>query len=337
MKKQFRMAAAVLLALGLAAGTLTGCGSKEEAAPAETAPAETAAQTYTVGICQFIQHEALDKATEGFKDALTEKLGESVVFDEQNASGDAPVCATIANQFVAEQVDLMLANATPALQACANATTTIPILGTSVSDFGTALSIDMGANDATGINVSGTSDQVSFADQANQLLELFPEAQKVGILYCSAEANSKFQADHIKALLEEADKEVTYFTFTDSNDMQAVSTTAVENSEVIYVPTDNTVASNGSILNNVASEAKVPVIAGEEGVCLAVGGVATVSLRYYDIGYQAGEMAYEILVNGADPATMNIESPREATMEYIPEVAETYGIQIPENYVALEK
>ena len=336
MKKQWTKTAAVLCAALLLAGALAGCGAKKEeaAAPAEPAPA---AESYTVGICQFVQHEALDKATEGFKDALTEKLGDSVTFDEQNASGDAPVCATIANQFVAENVDLIMANATPALQACANATTTIPILGTSVSDFGTALSIDMGPTDATGINVSGTCDQVSFEDQANQLTELFPDAQKVGILYCSAEANSKFQADNISALLTEKGLEVNFFTFTDSNDMQTVATAAVEGSDVIYVPTDNTVASNGAILENVASKAQVPVIAGEEGVCLSVGGVATVSLSYYDIGYQAGEMAYEILVNGADVSAMNIESPRNATLEYIPAVAEAYGVTIPDGYVALEQ
>lgn len=335
--KNLKKAAALLFAAMLMMACAAGCGSKEAetSAPAENAP--EAEKVYQVGICQFVQHEALDQATEGFKDALASVLGGRVEFDEQNASGDAPVCATIANQFVASNMDLILANATPALQACANATTTIPILGTSISDYGTALSLDMGATDPTGINVTGTCDLAPLSKQAEQLTALFPEAKQIGILYCSAEANSKFQADNMKALLEEKGLTVEDYTFTDSNDMQAVSTAAVENSEVIYVPTDNTVASNGSILDNIASAAKVPIVAGEENTCLAVGGVATLSINYYDLGYQTGEMAADILVNEVDPGTVNVQMAKQVTFKYLPQAAEAYGVNIPKNYIALEK
>ena len=312
---------------------LVGCGKDAE----EPAPAEQAdTKTYTVGICQLVQHDALDKATQGFKDALTEKLGDKVTFNEQNASGEIPVCTTIANQLVAENVDLILANATQALQACANATTTIPILGTSVTDFGLALSIDMAQDGVTGINVSGTNDQAPFDEQANQIVELFPDAAKVGILYCSSESNSKYQADAMRTLLADKGLEAQDFTFTDSNDIQAVVKAAVDYADVIWIPTDNQVASNGGVVENVASAAKVPIIASEEGICRSTGAVATLSISYYEIGHQAGEMAYEILVNGADPATMNVQNPRSVTLKYNPEVAEAYGVTIPEGYEALE-
>lgn len=228
---------AVVTAFTMTAAMLAGCGSStgssassetqaSEAAASETSAAETAAEestaaeseaestaadtagsdtVYNIGICQLLQHDALDQATQGFKDAMVELLGEDrVVFDEQNASNDSATCATIINQFVSADVDLILANATAALQAAAQGTTEIPILGTSITDYATALGIDDWTG-TTGMNISGTSDLAPLEEQAAMLNELFPDAQNVGLLYCSAEPNSIYQADTIRGYLEDMD------------------------------------------------------------------------------------------------------------------------------------
>ncbi len=313
-----------------------GCGGSKTSTNEPAAPAAPAEKTYKIGICQLVQHDALDKSNQGFQDALTELLGDKVEFDYQNASGDSPVCATIANQFVASEYDMIFAIATPALQACANATQTIPVLATAITDFGVALDIDMGMNDPTGINVTGVVDLAPIDEQANQIVELFPDVTKVALLYCSAEANSLFQVDAMTAALADRGVEAQPYSFTDSNDIQAVTTAAVDYGELIWIPTDNTAASNGGIIDNVASAAQVPIIASEAGICKNTNAVATLSIDYYEIGYDTGKMAYEVLVNGADPATMNIGSPATVTPLYIPEVAEAYGVVIPENYSVLE-
>lgn len=290
--------------------------------------------TYNIGICQLVQHVALDAATQGFKDALTEKLGDAVTFDEQNASGDSNTCSTIVNGFVSENVDLIMANATPALQAAVAATGDIPILGTSVTDYATALDIaDMG--DATGINVSGTSDCAQLDQQAAMLQELFPDAQNVGLLYCSAEPNSVFQVEAVKGYLTEMGYACTEYTFADSNDVASVAQSACDGSDVIYIPTDNTAASCTEAIRNVVEPAKVPVIAGEEGICQGCG-VATLSISYYDLGYATGEMAYEVLVNGADVAAMPIQVAPNLIKEYNAELCEIIGVEIPEDYVAIQ-
>ena len=335
--------------------TLCACGAKTEEAVAETTEVvEEAAEateevaeevveevaeavesdvTYTVGICQLVQHVALDAATQGFKDALTEKLGDSVVFDEQNAAGDSATCATIANQFVSSNVDLILANATAPLQAAAAATNEIPILGTSVTDYATALEIDNWTG-KTGTNISGTSDLAPLSEQAAMLNELFPEAKTVGLLYCSAEPNSQYQCSVIAEYLATYGYTTKDYTFADSNDIASVTTTAVSECDVIYVPTDNTAAANTEVINNVCLPAGVPVIAGEEGICSGCG-VATLSISYYDLGYTTGQMAYEILANGANVADMDVQFAPQVTKEYNADICAQLGIEIPADYVAI--
>lgn len=317
-----------IIALVLAAVLVLGMAS------AVTAKAEE--KTYTVGICQLVQHAALDAATEGFMDALTEKLGDNVKFDLQNAQGESTTCSTIVTGFVANEYDLIMANATPALLAAVSATDTIPILGTSVTDYATALAIDdMDASVGTGINVSGTSDGVPAQMYADTVMELVPEAKSVSVLYCSAEPNSVLQADQFIACMDELGVDTTVYTFTDSNDIQAVVTSAVEGADAMYIPTDNTAASNMTIISNVCTAAGLPVICGEEGMCGA-GGLATVSISYYDIGHVCGEMAYDILVNGADVSTMPIGYAASPAKKYNPDFADAIGFEMPEGYEAIE-
>ena len=316
MKKTLMILTAALLALCL-------CG---------TAAAE--GTVYRIGICQLVQHVALDAATQGFQDALTEKLGDAVTFDVQNASGDSNTCSTIVNGFVSDNVNLIMANATPALQAAFAATGDIPILGTSVTDYATALDISDWTG-ATGINVSGTSDLAPLDQQAAMLRELFPDAVKVGILYCSAEPNSKYQADVIKGYLEALGCECMDYTFADSNDVASVAQNACDGSDVIYIPTDNTAASCTEAIRNVVEPAKVPVIAGEEGICRGCG-VATLSISYYDLGYATGLMAYEILAEGADVSAMEVRFAPNVTKEYNAELCTALEIAVPEGYAAIE-
>ena len=290
-------------------------------------------KTYTVGICQLVQHVALDAATQGFKDALTEKLGDSVKFNEQNASGDSANCITIINGFLADNVDLIMANATPALQAAQAATADTPILGTSVTDYGTALDIADWTG-ATGMNISGTSDLAPLDGQAAMIKELFPDAKKVGLLYCSAEANSAYQVGVIKGYLTEMGYECTDYAFTDSNDVASVATNACAGSDVLYIPTDNTAASCTEAIRNVIEVEKTPAVAGEEGLCKGCG-VATLSISYYELGKATGEMAYEVLVEGADISTMDVRFAPTFTKEYNAELCELLGVTVPEDYVAI--
>lgn len=290
-------------------------------------------KSFTVGICQLVQHVALDAATQGFKDALVEELGDAVTFDEQNAQGDSNTCSTIVNGFVSNGVDLILANATPALQAAAAATNEIPILGTSVTEYGVALELD-DFDGTVGGNISGTSDLAPLDEQAAMLHDLFPDAKTVGLLYCSAEANSQYQVDTVKVALEEMGYTCEYYAFSDSNDLSAVTTTASSECDVIYVPTDNTVASNTEIINNICQPAGVPVIAGEEGICSGCG-VATLSISYYDLGVGTGKMAARVL-NGEDISTMPVEYAPNFTKKYNAELCEALGVTIPDDYVAIE-
>ena len=289
---------------------------------------------YTIGICQLVQHEALDAATQGFKDEIVKELGEdAVTFDEQNAQGDSNTCSTIINSFVSNNEDLILANATASLQAAAAGTSDIPILGTAVTEYGVAL--DLKDFDGTvGGNISGTSDLAPLDEQAAMLQELFPDAKKVGLLYCSAEANSQYQVDTVKAALEELGYTCEYYAFYDSNDLSSVTTTAANDSDVIYVPTDNTVASNTEIINNICLPAKVPVITGEEGICAGCG-VATLSINYYDLGVTTGKMAVKILKDGEDISQMPIEYAPNFTKEYNKDICEELGVEVPDDYVAI--
>ena len=337
MKKILALLLAALMALSLAAcgGDTADAGDTEstdtEATGTETGDAS--GTTYTVGIIQQMQHEALDAATEGFQDALTELLGDQVQFDLQNASGEAANCSTIVGSFVSSNVDLIMANGTTALQSAAAATTTIPILGTSITEYGVALGID-GFEDTTGFNVSGTSDLAPLDQQAAMLQEWFPDAQTVGLLYCSSEPNSQYQVDTVQGYLEDMGYTCTQYSFSDSNDLSAVATTACAESDVLYVPTDNTAANNAELIGNIALDAQTPIIAGEEGICKGCG-VATLTISYYDIGYATGEMAYEILVNGADPAEMAIQYAPQFTPKYNPTMCEALGLTPPDGYEAI--
>ncbi len=326
-KKLLSVMTAAVMVISLAA-----CGSSESGSGEESKDkGEKASGKYTIGICQLVQHDALDAATEGFKDALNELCGEgNVTFDEQNAQGEHNMCATIVNQFVSDNVDLILANATTA----ATATADIPIIGTSVTDYATALQIEDWTG-ATGLNVSGTSDLAPIDEQAAMLKELLPEVKKVGILYCSAEPNSKYQADLFKEALQKDNIECKEYTAADSNEIQSVVTSAVSEVEANYIPTNKTMASNTEIVKNVCVPAKIPVIAGEQGICTGCG-IATLSISYYDIGYKAGEMAYDVLANGAEISTMDIESAPEVTKMYNKEICDTLGITVPDDYEVIE-
>ena len=332
-KKLLALALAAMMVLSLAA-----CGAKKEEAPAETPAAETPAaetpaESYTVGICQLAPHPALDAATQGFKDALTAALGDAVTFEEQNAAGDSPTCATIVNGFVSSGVDLIMANATPALQAAVAATSDIPVLGTSVTEYGVALGID-NFSGTVGTNVSGTSDLAPLDEQAAMVKEWFPEAKTVGLLYCSAEANSQYQVDTVQAELEKLGLTCTQYPFSDTNDMSSVTQNAVDNSDVLYVPTDNTCANNAGIIDNIARPAGVPIIAGEEGICGGCG-VATLSISYYDLGVATGKMAAKILTGEADIAEMPIEYAPQFTKKYNETICTDLGLTVPEGYEAI--
>lgn len=321
--KKMKKLLALLLTGVLVCGTLTACGDSSDDGK------------YKIGIIQLVEHVALDAATEGFKQAIIDELGEDAVeFDYQNGQNDSNTCSTIANQFVSNGVDLIMANATPALQAAASATADIPILGTSVTEYGVALKIE-NFDGTVGGNISGTSDLAPLDEQAKMITEWFPDAKEVGLIYCSSEANSKYQVDVVKAELKKAGVNATLYSFSDSNDLSSVCTTAAEKSDVIYVPTDNTVADNTGIIDSICQTAKVPVIAGEEGICSGCG-VATLSISYYDPGYTTGQMAVKILRDGADISTMEIEY-TTTTKKYNKAICEALGIKPLEGYVAIEE
>ena len=311
--------------------SLAACGSKTSETTS-TPDEQDGTVVYKVGICQLVTHDALDAATQGFQDALNELLPGQVEFDYQNAAGDSNTCATIANGFVSDGVDLIMANATPALQAAATATSDIPVLGTSITEYGVALGIE-NFNGTVGSNVSGTSDLAPLDQQAAMIQEWYPDAQTVGLLYCANEANSQYQVDTVQAYLEEMGYTCTQYPFSDSNDIASVCQTAADASDVLYVPTDNTCASNTGIIDNIC-RGNVPVFCGEEGICAGCG-MATLSISYYDIGYKTGEMAAQILTGESDVAEMAIEYAPEFVKKYNPTICADLGVTAPEGYEAI--
>ena len=336
-RRSFLAAAAVCGA----AAALTACGGSSASSTAASSVASSAASgsaaasgdSYTIGICQLVQHAALDAATQGFEDALTAEFGDNVKFDFQNAQGDSATCATIANGFVSAGVDLIMANATPALQAAQSATNEIPVLGTSVTEYGVALGLS-DFSGTVGGNISGTSDLAPLDQQADMIVEWMPEAKKVGLLYCSAEANSQYQVDEVQKYLEAKGVTATQYAFSDSNDLSSVCQKAADENDALYVPTDNTVAANTGIVDGICRPAKKPVFAGEEGICAGCG-VATLSISYYDLGYTTGEMAVKILKGEADISTMPIEY-TDVTKKYNKAVCDDLGLTAPEGYEAIE-
>lgn len=313
---------AVLVAL---ACSLMACGNQENAKEDDG--------KYHIGICQWEEHAALDEATRGFQEALTDKLGDEVVFDVQIAQGSTQDCQEILNDFVSNDMDLIMANATSALMVATQATNTIPIVATSITDYGTALNMREW-NGASGINVTGTSDLAPIESQADMIQELVPDAKKVGILYCSTETNSIFQAQMMGSILTEKGIPFGAYTIADKEELEETVRKAASECDVLYIPTDNTIASQAGLLKEILISEKVPMIAGEEGLCEA--GIAALSISYYDIGYTAGEMAYEILIEGKNPGEIDVRYAENVTKKYNPENCEALGITVPDDYEALK-
>ena len=323
MKKLTKLTALLMTA----AMVMTGCGGGSEEAASTDAK-------YTVGIIQQMEHAALDAATQGFQDKLTELLGDDVAFDYQNAQGEQTNCTTIATKFVSDGVDLIMANATTALQSAYAATADIPIVGTSVTDYVTAGVVD--SNEAPGRNVTGVSDLSSIDAQIDVLLQFCADDTKVAVVYCSAEPNSIYQAELAEAYLKSLGRDYAVYTVADSNEIQAVLTKAVGECGAVYIPTDNTLANNMEIVKNVTVPAGVVSFAGAEQMCLE-GALSTLSISYYDLGVRAGEMAYEILVNGANPAEMPVEFVSEGiTPKYNADIAAALGVTVPEGMETVE-
>ena len=333
MKKLIAMILAAVMLLSLAA-----CGGTASTGttPNGDASNDTPAEGWTIGICQWVQHPALDAATKGFKDAVIAGLGETnVKFMDENANNETTNCTSIMNSFVTADVDLIMANATPALAAAYNATEIIPILGTSVTEYGVALGIE-NFSGTVGGNVSGTSDLAPLDTQAQMILDWVPEAKTVGLLYCSTEPNSQYQVDQVQKYLEGKGIECKQFAFSDASNMNAVTQSAADYADAIYVPTDNTVATYATAIDEICRPAKVPVIAGESGICGGCG-IATLSIDYYDLGVKTGEMAVDILKNGADISTMAIAYTPEEKLQnlYNEQICQSLGLTPLEGYEKL--
>lgn len=286
-----------------------------------------------VGVCQLAPHPALDQATAGFKDALIEAFGEDGVdVIIKNANNQTSDCVSIINSLISSRVDLIMANATPALQAAANSTREIPILGTSVTEYGVALGIE-NFSGTVGGNVSGTSDLADLKQQAEMILKWCPDAKQVALLYCSAEPNSLYQVQKIAEYLGQMGVQTQEFAFVDTNDMSGHIQKAADWGDAIYVPTDNTVADNATLIDSIC-RGKIPVFAGEEGIC-ANCGVATLSISYYELGYTTGQMAVRILKDGGDISQMAIEYAPQVTAKYSAERCELLGLTPVEGYIPL--
>jgi putative ABC transport system substrate-binding protein len=320
-----------LLALAMAGCTV---GGSSASAASSASAVSTDTSKIMIGIVQLVQHPALDSATKGFVDELKSEMNlTDANFDIQNASGDSATCSTIANAFVSEKADLILANATAALQAAKNATTSIPVLGTSVTEYGTALGIS-DFNGTPGGNVSGTSDLAPLDQQADMFTELLPNAKNIGILYCSGEPNSVYQVQKVTEYLKAKGLNVTSYPFTDTNDVAQVTQSAAASSDALYIPTDNTAASATETIYNVTSKTKTPIIAGEEGICSGCG-IATLSIDYYELGKTTGKMAAKILKGEEDISKMEIEYYKNPKKEYNAKICQELGIEVPSDYTAI--
>ena len=326
MKKSIKKIIAICLAVITVAVCFAACTSNETG---------NTNKKYKIGIAQWEAHEALDAATEGFKKAVEDKLGaDNVEFEYNTAQGEVPNCSTIVNRYATNNVDLIMANATPVVQAAVSATKEIPIVGTSVTEYGVALGIE-NFSGLTGVNVTGTSDLAPLDQQAAMIKEIAPETKTVGIIYCSGEPNSKYQATEVTKYLADLGITATEYPFADSNDLQSIAVKAVSENDAVYVPTDNTAAKNTGIIDAVARPAKKPVFAGEEGIAKGCG-IVTLTISYYDIGYTAGEMAADILENGKNPAEMEIGYAPKFTKKYNDDICSELGITVPDDYVALD-
>ena len=333
------LAAGLVLTMGLSltacmggtANSSSAASSGFESSSGSAAASSGSDGVYNIGICQQMQHVSLDEATQGFEDALTELLGEeNVKLDYQNAGGEQANCTSIVSKFVTDNVDLIMANATTAVQCAKEATTEIPVVGTSVTDYVSTGIVDSAEN--PGSNVTGYSDLSDANNHVELIQQLLPEAKTVAILYSTGEENSRIQAESAAAAFEAAGLTAESYTANDSNDISSVVTEACTQADVIYVPTDNLMAANMELVKNVALNQKVPVVS-----CFTAdendGALLSISIRYYTMGYRAGEMAYEILVNGADPASMpiGVMSVEDMDITINQSVADELGITIPES------
>ncbi len=299
-------------------------------------PGKAPAERYTVGICQAAHHSALDRATQGFIDVLNQVLPGQVTFDYQTAAGSSRTeCSVVVNKFVADDVDLMLCNGIPALQAAAGATMDIPILGTCVAQYGVTLDLGSDFSGIVGGNISGTSDLAPLGAQAAMIREWSPQVKTVGIVYCANDANSQCQVDMMKTELEKLGCTAELYAFADSNGLADVVQNAVDNSDVLYVPVDIAVANNTDVIDRICRPAKKPVFCGEEGICMGCG-VATLSMSYYDLGAQTGKMAARVLTGEADISTMPIEYVHAFVPKYNAEICADLGLTPPEGYIAID-
>ena len=319
MKKTLAIALAVLM---LAARTACAGPAREDG-------------KYVIGVCQMMKHPSLNEASRGFMDTLTAALGEeNVEFRYQDAGGEYADCATILDGFVAENVDLILANATVPLQAAVSATGDIPILGTSITDYAAALNMPEWTG-IVGRTVSGTTDLAPLERQAAVIQELFPDAENVGLFYCSGEPNSVYQIELVEGYLTGLGYACARYAFADVNDLSLVCQRACDSSDVLYIPTDNTCAAYPQAIANVALPAGVPVVTGDASTCAAAG-VATFSINYYELGCKTAHMALEILTGEADISDMAVRSAGDAIKMYNPAICELLGVTVPEGYQAVE-
>ena len=336
--KKTKLLTVSFLALVLCAcggGNPTSSASSEPTSLEPTSQAETSEEkTFNIGVCQLVTHEALDAATRGFVETLQAELGDRVNIEVKNAAGEPATCSTIANDFVSKNVDLIMANATPALQAASQSTDSIPVLGTSITEYGVALDID-NFDGTTGFNVSGTSDLAPLETQAQMLVDVFPNVEKVGLLYCSAEANSKYQVEVVANKLHEFNIQTEEIKFSDSNDIASILNGKINSVGAIYIPTDNTAASNSEIIGNICLDNNVPVFAGEEGLCKGCGAI-TLSISYYNIGVKTARMALDILLNGADITKMPVGYDENPVKKYNPQICTELGLTVPEDYIAID-
>ena len=299
----------LILVAVLCLTVFAGCGQKTD---------------FTVGVCQLMEHESLDKATNGFKDALTaelQKAGKTVTIDVQVA-GEPDVCTTIINAFTAKKVDLIMANATPALAAAATATDKIPVLGTSVTDYADTFKGNIPAN------VSGTSDAVPFDEQAQMMIDTLGlvSGDQVGVIYCTGESNSLIQYNAVKALFEAEGIVVEAYSFSETTELQALVTKAAAECKAIYIPSDNTVADNDTVVGTICSAAKVPVYTSYGGaICYA-----SLAIDYYQLGYETGKMAAQVLLGTKSISDIEIMTLTPSVV-YNKELCAQLGIEVPEN------
>ena len=299
--KEIAVAAIAAMSMGM----LAGCGGG--AADSEDTQAQNDGKMYKVGIVQTIQHGALDQANQGMLDGLKDngfEDGVNLEIDSQNAQGDQSNLQNIAQQFVANEDDLILAIATPAAQTVAAATTDIPIVGTAITSYTDANLVQ--SDEAPGTNVTGTSDMNPIEAQLKLMLQLVPDAKTVGTIYTSSEANSQVQIDILKKTAESMGLTVVDRSISTVNDIQQAAQSLVGEVDAIWLPTDNNIASAMPQVVGVTDEAGVPVICGEESMVRA-GGTATYGFSYYQLGYKAGVMAAQILKGEATPAEMPIQ------------------------------